>query len=613
MTKRVGLVAVGVDNTGGALPTLAGAAKGALQMEDWLNGQKKFGIQPVIRTLVDTKGPVLLKDVQDAVADLVDNEALDLLILYFSGHGMLKAAFDEQVLLSQVKKYKHEAVAITPTFLNAAYAGIGHVVVISDACRSVIDPFGPLGTVVGTAAIDRGNVVGSMKGKVDIFYATEPSQTAKEFKGEGFFTRVLLDAFANPTSAVVDVWPNLPNGVSVVPTWKLETYLDTEVPVRASMQVPPFNQRPDFTVTSRQPQFLGYVDGPISPTAGHAGESLTQVERSSRRTTEFEQSTKSSALDELVKAMHFDTGFKAISPSVLKNAGMTREVDAYVNSAQGRQAFETRTGYTFVGEPIEIALLSYDRQIKPDPSSKGSQDLRLHPVPFSELWNEPEARGSVMVYFRGGTVCVLPVMPGYIGTIEVREGRVASLSYEVSSQLRKFLYETDQERAAFADRRAVAAALASSGKLNRLRSTEGHYYASFMRQSKRADPTLGIYAAYAYGLSGDEKGVKSVFRFFSEHMTLDREYSLAAAPIPFDVAMLADELKPDTALRRPGFAPFCPLMSLGWTVMSSFPGNSTLHDAITAASKHRLNSEWTTFRAQDIRPLMKAFERGEIL
>ena len=54
------------------------------------------------------------------------------------------------------------------------------------------------------------------------------------------------------------------------------------------------------------------------------------------------------------------------------------------------------------------------------------------------------------------------------------------------------------------------------------------------------------------------------------------------------------------------------MMSLGWSVMKSFPPRSALHDAILAAGKHRLNSEWTTFRRSDVGPMLNVHLRGEI-
>jgi hypothetical protein len=610
-SRNVGLVAVGVDTTG-ALTQLAGAASGAAKVATWLRSQSTFGVTSFITELTDAdKAKVSARQVQDAVRTLIDRGDLDLLILYFAGHGIVKSGNDEQVLLSDVQTYKDEAIAIAPTVLNAFYSTVPHVIVVSDACRNAVDPFGSLGTVAGKPALDRRAVVGARKSKVDVFYATEPSQTAKEFDGDGFFTEVLLDALTNPPASVSEVWPGLDSGVAVVPAWKLEPYLGVEVPLRAAQQTPSFDQTPDFTITSRAPQFFGYAKAAPATRSGPVTGAIAAD--TARRAVARQVELRSAALDEmstvLTSFIHAPT---RAALSVPRDAGLAHEVEAYVGSEQGRQAFETRTGYSVLGDIVEKALLSGGRSGDLAKTHEGSPgtDVRLYPPPFSFASNEQ--RGSVALFFSGGTVCILPILPGYIGTLHLRDGRAASLSFEVSAQLRDALRESADERRVFAERRALAAALSASGKLQRLAPSEGASFASFLRQSKRADPTLGIYSAYAYALSGNDEGVISVNDWFSNYPSLDPASHLPRSPVPFDVAMLAHRLSPATALRAPGIAPFCPMMTLGWSLMPSYVGETALHPAVIAAGKTRLNAEWTTFRHQDIKPMLTAFERGEL-
>jgi hypothetical protein len=54
------------------------------------------------------------------------------------------------------------------------------------------------------------------------------------------------------------------------------------------------------------------------------------------------------------------------------------------------------------------------------------------------------------------------------------------------------------------------------------------------------------------------------------------------------------------------------MMTLGWSVLPSYPTARVLHKAIIAAGKYRLNAEWTTFRRQDVRPMLRAFEKGAL-
>jgi hypothetical protein len=606
--RTVGLVAVGVDDTG-VLRKLAGAALGATQFADWLSSQLAFGVNAVIEPLVDTDGKkVSARDVQDAVKRLIDRGDLDLLILYFAGHGIVKAGGDEQILLSDVGAYKDEAIAIAPTIANAWYSTVPNVVLISDACRNAVDPFGPLGTVSGKPALDRRAMLGARKSKVDVFYATEPSQTAKEFNGEGFFTTVLIDVLRRPPEGAYESRDDLGPSVAVIPAWNLETCLSIEVPLRAEQQTPPFSQTPDFLVTSRVPQFFGYASVPVArPRALRGTRTLTHRAAQRAVLTEAAQSRRTALNDIAVQVMtpFPQPGLEASA----RHAGLILHPDYAAGSGQGRLAFETSTGYSVIGGSLDQVLLSggASGEVINGHDGRMSSDVRLYPSPLAA---QPQ-RGSAALLFRGGTVCVVPVLPGYIGTLRLVDGRVASLTFEVSAQYAT-RFSTDADLPLLAERRALAAALAAAGKLQRLAAEEGEQLADFLRRSKRADPTLGIYSAYAYALLGKDVGVRSVYDWMSNHDSLDPDLGLAAAPVPFDVAMLARQITASTAERPPGFAPFCPMMTLGWSMIDAYLNKDCLHPAIVDAGRARLNAEWTTFRVQDVRSLLTALERGEL-
>ncbi len=145
--RVVGLVAVGVDNPG-VVSRLKGAASGALRIAEWLETQRPLGVEPISEVLTDT-GPdkVDFKVVRDAAKRLMDNHALDLLIVYLAGHGFVRGGGSEFVLLSDFPAYQ-QAIDVLATAKNAKRSGVPHVVVISDACRSSADAFGAVGEIV---------------------------------------------------------------------------------------------------------------------------------------------------------------------------------------------------------------------------------------------------------------------------------------------------------------------------------------------------------------------------------------------------------------------------------------------------------------------------------
>ncbi|QTN21795.1 hypothetical protein HZ992_16650 [Rhizobacter sp. AJA081-3] len=533
----------------------------------------------------------------------------------------MKAGFAEQVLLSDVARHKDEAIAITPTALNLAYSRVPHVIVISDACRNAVDPFGPLGTVSGSPAYDRpGIIVGIKKSKVDVFYATTPSQTAKEFKGEGFFTKILLEALTNPPPDVRDVCRTFQVQPQSCLRGPLETYLSSEIPLRAAKESPSFDQTPDFTVTSRKPLSFGYAQAQADTGVAIAREpsedaletiDLPQSMKDLRIRPHDNPLSKNAVLDRLavaVRSLTFDPDKLA---SLVRDAGLTESVDEHVGGERGRQSFETATGYSVVGDEVSNVLLSggLEGEVTMATANRHGTDVRLYPptrrVPSGQ-------RGSVVLVFKSGTLSVLPILPGCIGTLHLRDGRLVSRSFEMSAQLSRNAGSGDTELRNISMRRALAAALSSTGNLRRLGRAAGDSCAPFIRMSKRADPTLGIYSAYAYALAGNSKGARSVFDWMRHYRSLWNAEGLPAVPVPFDVAMLAGRLSKRVAWDRPRIAPFCPMMSLGWSVMNSFPPTSAIHDAILAAGKHRLNAEWTTFRRSDVGSMLNALLRGEI-
>jgi hypothetical protein len=121
-----------------------------------------------------------------------------------------------------------------------------------------------------------------------------------------------------------------------------------------------------------------------------------------------------------------------------------------------------------------------------------------------------------------------------------------------------------------------------------------------IRNVKRFDPTLGLYAAYAYASAGLEQHVESVRQY--QHEDLRTEL--------FDVAMLARrgvsprETEPQTIL------PFCPMLRQGWPLLAV--RNAQVPNAVQAARAWLLPALWTTFASEGVALLRQAIERGDL-
>jgi len=674
--KKIGLVAVGVNKTG-ILDLLNGAAQGAIDFSNWLENQKNFSdVEVCKKVLTDADGTeVTIVDVQNAVNELLTEGGgggggFDLLILFFSGHGFVKSGGDELLLLSNIHKYIHEAISIVGTIANAYKLPINHVIIISDACRNQVALDSGLAEKIGIPAFETGFTKQKIA-RVDVFYATEVSQTAKEYGGNGFFTQILLEALNSSPHVVCEA---LSNGRLVITSEKVKKYLDFEVPTRANIISENFDQTPDIYITSALPQFFGYA----------TEASLKSVLLEYNKTTVFDQSAsenvyfsrrairkdkpdvirvredlhsiavpivrnKSRLVNAKIKSKKSVDGFvieknkpelkirkikknepqaievfnrSKISPRnplielndffsnsesiTLKNPNLKRylkqlkiydEVNEYVLKSKFENINREQSIYKIYGDTVDEVIISDDlqKQIKVEIKKiKYGSHISLE---FRS--NTPILGRSMIVSLSNGISTVLPIMVSYVGTVLIKNSRVNAIHFDSSVD------ESLQKEVLL--RRAIISKIAIKGKLRHL-VDQTDFFADFVRSHKEIDPTLGIYGSYAYALSGNFKGAKSIYKWLHKYRGYYKN-SIFKANIIFDNAMLAgilvDDRKPNTRI-----APFCPMMTIGWSMISSYINE--IHPAIKEASYKRLNSEWIAFRTTDIKDLITALKKGEL-
>ena len=215
---------------------------------------------------------------------------------------------------------------------------------------------------------------------------------------------------------------------------------------------------------------------------------------------------------------------------------------------------------------------------------------------------------SILLQFAGGHGVALAVLPEFIGTVIVEDERVVNVNYTPSRNTNKYL-DYQHVAAQIEQRRAFVAVAARNGSFRLEREQAGNV-ARYLRVFKSLDPTLGIYAAYAYAQSGALEDVESVYRY----MRVEQK------PVPFDVALLAQELDvvplaqglPD--LRRLSshhIAPFCPMLTQGWAFLE--PYQEIIPAAVRQAGQHLVPSLWTTFNSEGVDILWSSIEKGEIV
>ncbi|MDX1628962.1 MAG: caspase family protein [Fulvivirga sp.] len=571
-------VIIGVDSTG-HLPPLSGAASGAKSFAKWAESQ---GYQ--IKLFTDGEGnAVTLKSIRDEIRTITESLVYEKLIIFFSGHGFLLSPQSELWLLSASPDPETEAVNVRLSAEFARYCGIPHIIFVSDACRSG-GPTHRHRSVTG-ASIFPNQATNAEAAEIDFFYATRPGDTALEINDEnkainnykGIFTECLLHALQGDVPEVVkEVQQNSDNKIWLIPSHPLRDHLKDAVPKKAQEVNIRLNQHPEVRAESHLPNYFGKLNHP--PTTE------PQVPFSSRspKFGDFVERIQ----DDFMSFNEVQIDFGATADTESERL-FTNQMEQILNS-RGRQHFETTTGFT-VYDHIISAVVGGD----------------IHCDHFYEdevthiRVDEPGDREgySILIELESGLGTVLAVLPGFIGTVVIEEGKIATVNYTPSDNT--YLYE--QEYKYYEDRierrRAFAAAAVRHGVFN-FKPDEADYAAGYLRMMKRLDPTLGIYASYAYSQAGQIKNVRSVLNYMSEY-----------PPVPFDVLLLSSYFNSDERPIIPT-APFCPMLRQGWTLLDLHPEAS---EALNSYKKLLEPSLWTTFTPEGVERVRNALLNGDLL
>jgi len=567
---------IGVNKTGG-LPPLNGAVAGAEDFADWATAQG------LAVTLVTDKGDgeVTVSELQDAVDAILAPRNCKKLVVYFSGHGFLISPNAELWLLSKAPARSQEAVDVLRSVDHARYAGIEHVIFVSDACRSG-GPTHQHRSVSGSAIFPPPASY-EYNGKIDRYFATRPGDVALEFRDEkeavnnfkGIFTECMLRALNGKEPNVVTRIQDNGRDRWLVLADKLDPHLETVVPVEASNISIKLSQKPVAISESRVPQFFSeLVNPPQTVRSGASGPGSLP---------------RQPGLTRIVAAVQPGTLDLSGSAADLRGAVTSDEENDFAEqvdrlaAARGRDHFETETGFTVYGNVTNLAVAG-------DWTAELFQESDLWHVRVSGAADRNV--GSILIEFEEGFGTVLAIKRGLIGTVVEEDGLVVSVNYTPSAQTSVYHEEYAPMAERIEQRRAFAATAMRHGLFSLDDEEEAGDAARYLRMMKQLDPTLGIYAAYAYQQAGRLKSIRSVAQYM--------EYD---GLVPFDVLLLA---------RRgdawPDHAPFCPMLRQGWAMLDLHPPSL---DRLAALRAHLLPSLWTAFTAEGVKLIRTGLASGE--
>jgi hypothetical protein len=587
------VVLVGVSRTGGGLPVLQAVEAGVNLMAAWAKAQ---GIpQDLIVRITDTGGPVEVKTVSSAVRDLVDMASLEQLIVYFSGHGV-NVGYNEYWLLSDAPEFVTEAVNVRGSADLAEYCGIPHVVLISDACRT--PAAGVVGQAVTGAPIFPSRGGGSDAGAVDVFYACTLGRPAVEvadpdplaaMRYTAVYTETVVDALQGSALDVLQPGENSEQG-RVWPA-PLKKYLKTAVPARLRELGVPLTtwQLPDARVSADGTWLSELALASLAPPS----RSLDMTDLPTPVQAYTEQVLDSVLIPGTAGGESHQRGAEMLEAE----GPVDPAVEVFQRDiAQGerppaRDHFETACGFTVEGRTVVEAW-----------SPRGGVEL-LPGGQFVRVGQPPGGGRDVLLEFDNGSVVVLPAIGEFIGGLQFDQDELVDVAYEPA------LYTP--LRPGYEDRltelrrlRTVIAAATRQGAFQLEDEGSADALARQMQVQKAFDPSLALYATYAY----HDLGRRGRYRLEEMRRALGSDLGV----VWFDLVMLTSGRGfPNDDMNTAGIltSPFYPALSQGWALATAREaGDQAL---LARLSPHLIPSPWSVFAAPARPQLQSAMTRME--
>ncbi len=611
-------VFIGVDKAGGLTP-LQDAAAGARRLRDGWAAEQSFAYTELVTDADGAK--VTLDRVYDAVGRVLRPD-VEQLVVYFAGHG-INVARHECWLLSDAPRVGHAVISATISEEQARYCGVPHVVFISDACRTAAGSIG-LQNVNGNGIFPNEEPSGTEK-PVDLFFGASLGRPAFEVSNvddaaAGFtalYTDALGKALRFQVPELVD-WTrerggevglirprrlrdhlnkavtrtirdrNLPDPVVQVPDARITSDPQVWVSRRVGRLPPPApSSRPGPSPQPARPPFAaepvgrgggdgagfdGGFDGGGSPDDGEAVASATET------TGEFESPFES------LRPPHATQTRAGVAPDLREASGtlvsLALQNPAFVagllsvTDAAGPRQFETQCGFKLRGARVrEVLALGADAQ-----KLGGADDIvRINPQHVAPL---------ALLVLDDGSGVVVPAIRDFIGALTFDGGEFVDLAYEPSAN--SWRADAYRERAReLQTLRKVVAAASRNGSF-RLEGEDAARLARRMQLLKGVDPSLAIYAAYAYYDRRDQQHLAEMNGFLRDDL----------GAVPFDVALLAGAL--DGRRVAPGDPLFglFPLLSQGWVYLRT--RRVTLPGGAEQLQSHLRESLWTQFDSRGV-------------
>lgn len=573
-------ILIGVSRTG-QLPELQATSEGVRKMAAWARSQ---GITRLREITDENGGSVTLDGIKRAVREVTDPGNVDQLIVYFAGHGMYNLG-TEYWLLSDAPEDSNAAVSVALSQDRARIGSCQHVIFISDACRT---------TVAGQqfASIMGGNIFPSPsqparpEQSVDLFFACGFDSTSIEVKTadgsvgyRSIYTDILHDALSGLYRGILDPDPTTAPTSALVKTQTLKPFLTKTVPNVILQQGFPASavQTPDARICSPASAWISRIT-PIpsveitsidvvrpgrSRTAGLGSSEATDTKQVQIALSDALENPSIDPFDSLRPAMISmtdslgDAAFvtRATTQSVARRIRRTDEL--------APDHFETGCGFFFGGAEAGIARVLGGEGLIEEQTGDAVKIRTQFPV-------------DVLLTTTGGRGTVLPAIPGYIASLSFHDDLLMSVSWQQIGP------PIDPQIVGL---RSLIASLSQRGALHldtvRAAGIDAPRLARRIRDAKTADPSMALYAGYAfYDLQ------------MIDHITSMASYLFTYTNVEFfDLSLLSRSLPKNP--RHSALRPFFPLLSRGWSMLEV----DELPPLYLELYPHLTASHWTLFEA----------------
>jgi len=590
-------VFIGVNKTGN-LPLLYDASAGARRMYDWALSQGMS--EACAKLITDDDGKKVTPDmIYDCIKEIIDGPGVDQLLVYFAGHGV-NISRSEHWLLSDAPVKTSAAVNVYGSVELARYCGIQHVIIISDACR--VAPEGIQAQNVRGVDIFPNDGAGDKAKPVDQFFACYLGKTAAEIKDptvaaanySALYTNALLCALKGERPEVLEPAEVPGDDAYYVKPLKLESYLETEVPRLVKQMKLEFkvNQNPDAIITSHAGWLARIIKtrGVVLPPRPVGRDALGP----------FAVVRNLPGLENLRSIGHMllktAVGEHLFPLDLQLEESNTRGVpgaEHLIGTAErlqphfGPDSFENQCGIKIRGTRIvDFYAARADAVFQGD-----------HGTVLSIKLQDNQAQ-SVLLRFEEDVGTVIPALPGFVAALTFDDGELADVAYEPTMGTAR--WEDYRDRALdLRTLRAIAASASQHGRFE-LDEDEAVKVAQRMQYAKSIDPTLAVYAAYAY----HDIQVLERIREMSSYLHADIGVSF------FDLALLSRMLIDRPIQPDDGILPFFPLLSQGWALLKAH--RVRLHPQLAGIEDTMRDSLWSLFDATGLEKLKLIMQSKEV-